>query len=76
MSLLHKFSHYFYHQLVGASAIDIVRASIWSLIVIVACVWLMRNLIQYRKWTATIDRIPGPPIHPLMPWIGHTFLVL
>jgi len=36
----------------------------------------IRFLRQRAQMVALIDRIPGPPVHPWFPWLGHALLVL
>lgn len=43
-------------------------------LVVLAIGW---HYMQKRRWVVQmINRIPGPPVSPLLPWLGHAIIVL
>jgi hypothetical protein len=44
--------------------------------ILVAVAFAAYHYYQWRKLCSIIDRIPGPPVHPVIPWIGHACIVL
>lgn len=58
------------------SQVDLVRSLALSVLVTGLVTWLIIRWFRWRRFVHQVDRIPGPPCHPFIPWIGHTFLVL
>lgn len=48
----------------------------YLLIISIISVFLFRFLQRRQYISNLIDKIPGPPVHPWLPWLGHTMLVL
>lgn len=53
-----------------------IYSSVRGLIILFIVTLIVFYYYRWKRFVNLIDKIPGPPVHPVAPWLGHAILVL